>query len=398
MSTSDSFSWGAETLDRAGRGHRRTLGASRRTSLLAARAMAVIVDGFVMIGPLVGIVYALSRLFPDRGFSLSTNASSTVGLRVGASAALVGSALALSYFFLCEALRGQTVGKRRMGLRVLAAKGGPAGLNAISARTVLRLIDGLVFYLVGAAIAICTGRRRRRLGDWAGGTVVLRDDGAPVQGTPAQPIWRVLAYPASWVVAVFVVIFALGLGTAAGADEQAVSLVRSYEQARERGDGALACSMLTAEQRLELVAARTRGLPRAEPGACASVILGSDEHSHLLNPALPDFVAGGMYARYSRLGMAVVRSRGVAGLALLVVFEGGRARLDMRGLERFAFVRGCKSTPAVIGVAARAVTPARCACAFAALRADGRLAALERGQVSAAMGDAERRCFGAVPG
>lgn len=93
----------------------------------------------------------------------STGPSGSANLRLGLPGVLVISALTLSYFFLFEALRGQTIGKRRMGLRVQSAEGGPPGLNAISARTVLRLIDGLVFYAVGALIAGLSGSRRRRL-------------------------------------------------------------------------------------------------------------------------------------------------------------------------------------------------------------------------------------------
>src|SRR4051794_32635454 len=150
MSSTDPFSWGAETLERAGGGRSRPRASRRRVSLLGARAQAVVVDGLVLVAPLFAIVYLLSRAFPHLGFAASIGGSSGSGLHVGVSAALVVSALSLSYFFVFEALRGQTIGKRLARIHVRAAGGGPAGLNAISARTVLRLIDGLAVYLVGA--------------------------------------------------------------------------------------------------------------------------------------------------------------------------------------------------------------------------------------------------------
>lgn len=107
-----------------------------------------------------------------------------------------------------------------MGLRVRSASGGPAGIKAISARTVLRLIDVLPgFYLLGALVALVTGSRRRRIGDWAGGTIVVRDDG--IADTPQRPGWRVALYPTAWMVTVLVAIFALGLGKTASQQELA---------------------------------------------------------------------------------------------------------------------------------------------------------------------------------
>jgi uncharacterized RDD family membrane protein YckC len=391
MSTNDSFTWGAEALDRGRRrrarrssGRRRGLDSSKRTSLLSARAAAVIIDGLVLVVPVFAIAFALSLIFPHRGFFFySTGSSGSSNVRLGLPGALVVSALSLSYFFLYEALRGQTIGKRAKGLRVQATEGGPAGLNAISARTVLRLIDGLVFYGVGALVATLSGSRRRRLGDWLGGTIVVYDD-AGEPDIPERPLWRVLAYPLSWTAAVLVAVFAFGLGTAAGADEQAISLVQSYVQARERGDGALACSMLSREQQRELVAIQTSDYRRASAARCPDLILSSDPASHLLNPNLPAFAAGPLSARYGSAGFALVRSRYEGDNALIVIFENGRAELDMRGVEKLEFVKGCVAT----GRAGAGL----CGCLFSTLRADGTLESALRGVQTAAMLTDERRC------
>jgi uncharacterized RDD family membrane protein YckC len=390
MSSHDSFSWGAETLQRAGRLDAgpatrrpgRTRGASRRGSLLGARAAALLIDGLVLALPTCALVYALSLVFPHRGFSVATGSNTSAGLRIGLPAVLVISALSLSYFFLFEALRGQTIGKRAMGLRVQSVGGGPAGLNAISARTVLRLIDGFALYLLGALVALLSGPRRRRLGDWLGGTVVVRDD-EPAE-VPARSPWRALAYPLSWTLAVFVAIFALGLGTAAGADEQAVSLVQSYVKARERGDGALACSMLSTEQQRELVAIQTGDYARADAARCPALVLSSDPRSHLLNPQLPEFAKGPLRARYDSAGIALVTSQDAAPAGLVVIFEGGQPKLDVRGVEKVAFLTGC--------VRLGHASAGRCACLFRSFRADGSLEAVLRRAPTLAVRADERRC------
>jgi uncharacterized RDD family membrane protein YckC len=388
MGTNDSFSWGAESLDRGGGRQRRVATrSSRRLSLLGARAAAILIDGLVLIVPVFGIAYVLSLVFPHHGFFFTSTgsggSSAGAGFRLGLPGALVISALSLSYFFLFEALRGQTIGKRSMALRVQSAAGGPPGLNAISARTVLRLIDGLAVYLVGALIAILTGSRRRRLGDWLGGTVVVRDD-AMLDGSPHRPLWLVLAYPLGWVAAVLIAIFALGLGTAAGADEQALSLVQSYVKARAGGDGALACSMLSSEQERELVAIQTRNYRDPDLAQCPAAILRSDPSSHLLNPELADFAGGPMAARYSSAGFAVVRSQSVANLELITVFENGRPKLDMRGVQRLGFVQECTATDLA--------DAAECRCVFARLRADGLVEEAFRGGLTSAMLAESRRC------
>jgi hypothetical protein len=83
-------------------------------------------------------------------------------------------ALVLSYYFVLEAVSGQTVGKRLLGLRVSRA-GERASVGAVAGRTVLRLVDWLPFlYLVGFVTMLATGARRQRVGDLAAQTSVVR--------------------------------------------------------------------------------------------------------------------------------------------------------------------------------------------------------------------------------
>jgi uncharacterized RDD family membrane protein YckC len=71
-------------------------------------------------------------------------------------------------------LRGQTLGKRVLGLRVMDAEGLRLDFSQIVIRNLLRAIDLLpAFYLVGGTVAVYT-RNCQRLGDLAANTIVIR--------------------------------------------------------------------------------------------------------------------------------------------------------------------------------------------------------------------------------
>ncbi|MEO7192022.1 MAG: RDD family protein [Vicinamibacterales bacterium] len=80
------------------------------------------------------------------------------------------------YFAAFEiAWRGQTPGKRVMGLRVVRDSGRPVDAAASLLRNLLRAVDALpVFYGVGV-ICMLLNRRSKRIGDLVAGTVVVYD-------------------------------------------------------------------------------------------------------------------------------------------------------------------------------------------------------------------------------
>ncbi len=125
---------------------------------------------------------------------------------------------AAAYHFVFEARGGQTIGKRRYGIRVVAADGGPASPRAVAIRSVVRIFDSLpLCYLVGLISMVRTGSgRRQRIGDIAAGTIVVAVDGrAATQGTPR---WML---PAATLVAV--IVSALSMVALAGPDRQALT-------------------------------------------------------------------------------------------------------------------------------------------------------------------------------
>ncbi len=87
--------------------------------------------------------------------------------------AAVTVAWGLFYHFVTESTWGKTLGKRWLGLRVERAAGGTPDEREIALRTILRVVDGIGFYLVGLVVMVRTGERRQRLGDIVAGTSVV---------------------------------------------------------------------------------------------------------------------------------------------------------------------------------------------------------------------------------
>ena len=87
-------------------------------------------------------------------------------------------AISMAYGIVLEwRWRGQTLGKRLFGLRVIDAQGLRLQFPQIAVRNLLRFVDALpLLYLVGGAAAFLN-RRGQRLGDLAANTVVARERG-----------------------------------------------------------------------------------------------------------------------------------------------------------------------------------------------------------------------------
>ena len=85
---------------------------------------------------------------------------------------------------------GQTVGKRLLGLRVMATAGTPVTLLQAVVRNLLRVVDLLPgLYLVGGT-SMLLDHSLRRLGDVAAGTVVVRQRRTPRPSTVVAEVDR----------------------------------------------------------------------------------------------------------------------------------------------------------------------------------------------------------------
>lgn len=133
------------------------------------RALAYVLDSVVLAVTIaiVDVVSGGSRPSAGHSFLVDPNTAAVVLI----------TAASLVYFGGLESAWGGTVGKRIVGLRVAMADGGALTGRAVLVRTVCRLIDGILFYAVGAVL-VWASPRRQRLGDRWAGTVVVRTRGS----------------------------------------------------------------------------------------------------------------------------------------------------------------------------------------------------------------------------
>jgi uncharacterized RDD family membrane protein YckC len=110
------------------------------------------------------------------GYLIAAAAGTTTegGFHLAGGPLLLWIVLGIGYYTVMEATTGATLGKLAVGLRVVKLEGGgPIDWRDAVVRNVLRLVDGFMFYLVGA-ILVWSSPNRQRLGDRVAGTAVLR--------------------------------------------------------------------------------------------------------------------------------------------------------------------------------------------------------------------------------
>ena len=148
---------------------------------IGRRVLAHLVDAIVVLIIYLVIGYQVAARtggLTDGGFDMEGGpALVAIGLTFLAS---------MIYFAVMESSRsGKTFGKRLAGIRVANADGGKAKFGQALTRNILRLIDGLVFYIVGI-ILIWRSDRNQRLGDRVAHTIVLRTHAAPESAGAAK--------------------------------------------------------------------------------------------------------------------------------------------------------------------------------------------------------------------
>ena len=130
--------------------------------VIRRRILAYVADAFVVVG---AVAVALRTSTSER----STAWRIAVGMAVS-------GLVAIPYHVLLEGTTGQTLGKKLFRVTVVGEGGEPCTYRRATIRTVFRVVDWLpAAYLAGLTAMVITGRRRR-LGDFAAGTVVVRED------------------------------------------------------------------------------------------------------------------------------------------------------------------------------------------------------------------------------
>jgi uncharacterized RDD family membrane protein YckC len=129
-----------------------------------SRFLAWLVDGLcisatmMLLGLIVGAIGVLSPSFAVAFYAISY------------------FVISIGYGMILEwKLRGQTIGKRILRLRVVDVEGMRLQFNQIATRNLLRVVDALpAFYLVGG-LTCWMNRNCQRLGDIAANTIVIRN-------------------------------------------------------------------------------------------------------------------------------------------------------------------------------------------------------------------------------
>jgi uncharacterized membrane protein SpoIIM required for sporulation/uncharacterized RDD family membrane protein YckC len=136
-----------------------------------SRLLALLIDGLIS-----GTLYAaLIVILVVSGYSF--NASDAASSWVMVLVLLAFFLIRWGYYLFFEiTLRGQTPGKRAMGIRVVRQGGLPVGIRHSLIRNLLRVVDSFPqpLCIVGGVCVLAT-RKGQRLGDLAAGTVVIRE-------------------------------------------------------------------------------------------------------------------------------------------------------------------------------------------------------------------------------
>ena len=149
---------------------------------IGSRFLAQVVDSLVIMVILIAITILAASL---GGVFSSGELAILVEV-------ILGFILLAGYFLISEAAwNGQTLGKRAARLRVVGDHGEPLTIGQAAIRNLVRIVDFLpIFYAIGMLTLFINGRGKR-LGDFAAGTLVVRDRQRislyDLSGTPAGP-------------------------------------------------------------------------------------------------------------------------------------------------------------------------------------------------------------------
>jgi uncharacterized RDD family membrane protein YckC len=162
-----------------------------RMATLGDRLMAFTLDSIFLFG-----VFAIVDAWAFMRWGIVDGTELKLTLAALLVAESLNAAIFFLYLWLLEASFGATLGKAMVGIRVVqTTERNP--LAALAIRNLLRVVDGLGFYLVGAVVAGCS-RIHRRLGDICAGTVVIEEHFGYWLKMTAIALWTAVLAVAVW--------------------------------------------------------------------------------------------------------------------------------------------------------------------------------------------------------
>lgn len=166
-----------------------------RMPTLRVRTPEGVVFGFLIASPVARMsAWAIDQLVITTAWATVASAIGVLGL---VSMDLATAVTAWGYFILvlgypmaCEwGWNGQTIGKRLLRLRVMDDRGLRLGFGQVVIRNLLRSVDALPLGYMTGGLAALFNRKGQRLGDIAGGTIVVREPEI------AAPDWEAMGRP-----------------------------------------------------------------------------------------------------------------------------------------------------------------------------------------------------------
>jgi uncharacterized RDD family membrane protein YckC len=137
----------------------------------AIRFVAILIDYLIIW--VISAILTIPLFVAAIAVNVTSSTVSAVSFGPIVALSVVGLIVWFLYFTLLEGRYGQTIGKMALGIKVVReADGAPIDYGEAAVRTILRIIDGLFDYLIGA-IFIWTSDEKQRLGDRVAHTVVV---------------------------------------------------------------------------------------------------------------------------------------------------------------------------------------------------------------------------------
>lgn len=141
---------------------------------LGSRFLAVVIDGLLQIA--IVLVLLMGGAFAEPAILRAFPSKHIVAIQI-ALGILVLFAIAFGWFVVFETWwSGRTPGKRALGLRVVRDGGFPVDWGASVIRNLVRLVEFTLGFYALSAISALLSPENKRLGDYAAGTIVVRDE------------------------------------------------------------------------------------------------------------------------------------------------------------------------------------------------------------------------------
>jgi uncharacterized RDD family membrane protein YckC len=158
---------------------------------LGSRFLAVLLDLMIQlaIAAVVALILALFGFFTLLGHKSGQAIALSIGI-------VLFFAIFYAYFVFFEADDGRTPGKRLIGIRVVRDGGFPLDIGAAVVRNLVRVGELLLGYYAIAAVSTILSSENKRLGDFAAGTLVVRDAalGLPAERAAGEPVYGATRY------------------------------------------------------------------------------------------------------------------------------------------------------------------------------------------------------------